>query len=128
MSKFKTTSKLIMSISFTSISFLVLNILSCFQKSKIAKGKRKMVVELCHTMGTNLLKYIFLIIKILKGSGMAKQKNSANAIKMKCVFLRHIISWFCAGFKLTINAFDKLYLKTVAADKTITATKFKILT
>ena len=87
-----------------------------------------MLVELCHTIGTNLLKYTFLSTKRLNGSGIAKQKNSAKAIKIKCVFLRNIISCFCAGFKLTINSFDKLYFKTAAADKTITATKFKILT
>lgn len=54
---------------------------NCFQNSKIAIGKSIIVVELCHTIGTNFPKYIFFKKNKEKGSGIAKQKNRPSAMK-----------------------------------------------
>lgn len=97
------------------------NKLSCFQKSKMAKGKRKIVVELCQTIGTNLPKYIFFKTNKENGSGIAKQKKRAKAMTTICFEKVVDNLGFIALQKCIINCFEIKYFPVQAADKTKTA-------
>ena len=118
---FSITKRLIMTISMLLKFTLGSNKMSCFQKSNMAKGKRKIVVELCQTIGTNLPKYIFFKTNKENGSGMAKQKKRAEAITTICFEKVVDTLGFIALQKCIINCFEIIYFPVQAADKTKTA-------
>ncbi len=94
----------------------------CFQNSKIAKGKSTIVVELCHTSGTILPRYIFFRIRMLYGSGIGKKKNRQSASATNFILFNwclHCLHW--AAMKL----FEIAYFPAVAEDNKSMETKYR---